>query len=342
MDDFTNFDTIDFDRYTTFVTPTAKIADALTTSESFNKYVPVSFGMPNKNITWKLGRFLPHETIHKMALLPEQVEAMFDLVDWDVISTYDLPGSFLLKYKHLINWKVYIQNEHIKKISDLLVVHSKIIEHRKLFIDVRLKRKYYTIPFIREFASIIDWKWLCKNIKLDEDTLLMFWDKFKNNHISKYQNITDRVAKKKLISINWIIASKKKLSESTISLARNYVNWELICRYQKLSPKFINYFAAYIHWSNIAIYQTLTDEFILKYKKKLNMTLVSMYQKMSISTLKELDQVLKFDLLFKNKHYNKPGAIYIATNGKQYFVIEPPIIGDISKISYYVAEGAEF
>ena len=335
---------IDFDRCCSFNTyvPIKKEDKPLTTSENYNKYVPVSFGMPNKNITWKLGNFLPHEIIHRLILLPEQIEAMYDLVDWDIISTYNLTGDFLLRYKHLINWKIYIKNDHIKSINDLVLVKDKIIENKHIFMDIRIKRKYYTIPFVKEFSSIIDWKWLCKNVKLNEDILLTFWNKFKHNSISKYQQITTNIAKKKLASVNWIIASKRKLSENTISLARNYVSWELICRYQKLSAKFLNAFVTYLHWANTSMYQVLPDDFIVRYHKKLNMSLVCIYQKLSISTIKELEHVLKFDLLYKNKYYNQPGEIQIATNGKQYFVIEPPPMGNVPMVSYYSAEGAEF
>jgi hypothetical protein len=299
--------------------------------------------MPNKNITWKLGAFLSHDTVHKLVLSLEQIDIIHDVVDWDIVSSYNLPTFFILKHKKLINWPIYLQNEYPKDIKTLIQVKDKITENQHLFYDMYMKRKYYTPEFINNFAYMIDWNWVCKNIKLDENMLLTYWDKFRNSSVAKYQNITDRVAKIKLHSINWIIASKKKLSEYTISLARNYVNWELICKYQKkLSISFLHHFNAYLHWPNTSKYQELTDSFIIKYHTRLNMTLVCTYQNMSLATIRELENIIKFDVLIKNNNYNKPNTIQITTNGKLYFVIEPPPIGNISRISYYSAEGALF
>ena len=316
---------------------------SLITSENYNKYVPVSFCMPNKNITWKLGMFLTADTIHKLSLLPEQIEAIPDLVDWDIISTRDLNVNFLIKYKDNINWEIFLQNEHPKPINTLIQVKEKIAENQHLFYNTRMKTRYYTQEFIFAFTHMIDWKWLCKNIKLKERTLLTFWNKFNKNHIAKYQKITDNIARQKISEINWLIAGKRKLSENTISLARNYVNWETICKYQKkLSIKFLEYFALYLNWDKVSKYQTLSDDFIIKYHKKLNMPIVSMYQNMSVKTIKELEAFLKFDILLQNQHYNKPGTIQVISNGTYYFIVEPPFMGNIPKISYYSAESAEF
>ncbi len=333
---------MDFDRCSLFLFLMRAQPPALADYEEFNKYVPVFFGLPNKNITWRLGRFLPKDTIHKFALLPEQVDSMPNLVDWDMISTHNLSGLFLRKHKERINWSIFLKNKHPKNIDDLISVKDKINEHQHLFYDIYMKRRYYTLEFISKFAYMIDWKWVCKNIKLPEHALLLYWDKFNSVHISKYQTITDHIAKTKLHAINWIIASKKKLAESTISIARNYVDWEIICKKQQLSTKFISQFALYVHWANVSRYQELTDEFIIKYQKKLNMSLISTYQNMTVATIRELENVLRFDLLLKNSHYNKFGTPQITTNGKEYFVIEPPPLGKIAKVSYYSAESAEF
>lgn len=307
-------------------------------SDNFNKYVPVNFGLPNASQNWKLSKFLEKDILNRFPLLESQIECMADIVDWDIVSSLELSGTMFVKHKNRINWEIFLQNEHPKEINFLIDVQDKLFEHQSLFFRSRMKRLYYNTPFILVFPNLIDWKWLIKHIKLDEYMLLKFWDKFKPNDIARYQTITPFIAKQKLNSINWIIAGKHHMLEAVICIAHDYLVWETICKRQKnLSEELLTKFAYKLHWKNVSRYQSLTSAFIRKYSKKLDMRLVSQYQDLAIDLIKEYEGVIDFELLMKNKHFNKPGCAQIVTNGQNYFVIEPPPLGEIPKVSYYTS-----
>ncbi len=314
----------------------------LTDDTNFNKYVPIDFGLPNKDLNWRMGAFIDMDRINKIPFNEYQIDVLADILDWDIISTMELSGPMMVKHKDNINWEVFLRNGKPKEINYLIDVKDKLIEHNNLFFNPRMKRKYYNTPFVLVFPTMIDFKWLVKHVKLEEYVLLKFWNKFKPNDIAKYQNITYAVAKEKLNQINWLIASRKPLTEDTIALAHDFVNWQVICRRQKhLSEDFLIKFIKKLHWANVSKYQTLTDKFIRTYRKKLDLCMVSEYQNMSIDTIRELELSLDFDKMAKNKNYNKPGKIQIVSNGTSYFVIEPPMMGTIPKVSYYATSEAE-
>jgi hypothetical protein len=304
-------------------------------SINFNKYVPINFGLPNANLNWRLSKFLDVNILNRMHLTEPQIDCLADILDWDIISNLELSGYMFVKHKDRINWEIFLQNDHPKEINFLVDVQDKLIEHQYLFFNPRMKRKYYNTPFILVFYNLIDWRWLVKNVKLDEYILLKFWEKFKPNDISRYQTITATIAKQKINRINWRIAGKRPLDEEVIHIANDYLDWETICKRQKnMSEATLIKFIHKLHWKNVSKYQKLSDAFIRKYRKKLDMHLVSQYQNLSIDLIKELEPFIDFELLIKNKNYNKPNTIQVFTNGKKYFIIEPPFIGDIPNINY--------
>lgn len=318
-----------------------KVSKKISNAQNFSKYVPVDFGLPNKNLNWKLADFLDIDILNKICNVT-QADALYDVIDWNNISHDEIPGPIMVHNKDRINWSIFLRNKKPKEINYLIDVKDKLTENQSIFFNPRIKKRYYNTPFILVFPELIDFRWLIKNIKLDEYVLLKFWDKFKPNDISRYQNITYAVAKEKLYQINWLIASKRLLDEQTITLANELVNWQIICRRQKgLSEEFLTKFAKQLHWGNVSRYQQLTPAFILKYRKKLNMYIISEYQNMQIELIKELEPCLDFANLIKNKHYNKQNSIQIASNGKLYFIIEPPPMGKIPNISYFTADDAE-
>jgi hypothetical protein len=307
-------------------------------STTFDKYVPVNFGLPNANQNWKLSKFLEKDILNTLPLTETQIDALSDVLDWDIISSLELSGPMFVKHKDRINWEIFLQNGHPKEINFLLDVQEKLVEHQYLFFHPRMKKKYYNTPFILVFSNLIDWKWLVKNVKLDEYVLLKFWDKFKPNDISRYQLITYNIAKQKLNSINWIIAGKHPMQEEVIYIAHDYLVWATICKRQKgLSEELLVRFANRLHWKNVSRYQRLTPNFIRKYRKKLDMQLISQYQDLPVDLIKELEDLIDFSLLVKNKNYNKPNKIQITTNGKNYFIIEPPPLGNMPKVGYYTS-----
>lgn len=307
-------------------------------SAAFDKYVPVNFGLPNANQNWKLSKFLEKDMLNTFPLTEMQIDALADILDWDIISSLELSGPMFVKHKDRINWEIFLQNGHPKEINFLLDVYDKLVEHQYLFFHPRMKKKYYNTPFILVFSNLIDWKWLVKNVKLDEYVLLKFWDKFKPNDISRYQSITYTIAKQKLNSINWVIAGKHSLPEEVICIAHDYLVWAIICKRQKgLSEELLVRFANRLHWKNVSRYQRLTPNFIRKYRKKLDMQLISQYQDLPIDLIKDFEECIDFSLLAKNKNYNKPNKIQITTNGKNYFIVEPPLLGNMPKVGYYTS-----
>lgn len=317
------------------LTSPESLASQPLSSLHYNKYTPYYLWLSTKNQTFKLGAFLPNDLLDKLPLNNHQIAAFADQLDWDVLSELEIAGPLMVKYKDKINWDIFLRNGKPKEINYLINVRDKLIEHQSVFFSHRIKKRYYNTPFVLIFDNMIDWKWLIKNKKLEDYVLLKYWHKFKPNDISRYQTITYEVAKEKLGHINWGIAGKHKLSESTIELASDYLNWQVVCRRQKrLSESFLTRFANRLHWLNTSIYQTLTPAFIRKFIKKLNIPAISEYQNMPIDLIRELEDRLDFSKLVKNKHYNKSGSIQITTNGIAYFIIEPPIIGKVPRINY--------
>lgn len=307
-------------------------------SSNFDKYVPINFGLVNPNQNWRLSKFLDASIFGDIPLNNNQIDILSDTIDWDIVSHKELSGPIIIKHKNKINWEIFLQNGHPKDINSLINVGDKIIEHQYLFFNPRMKKMYYNIPFILVFPNLIDWNWLVKNVKLNEFILLKFWNNFKSNDISRYQTITPKIAKQKLRSINWIIAGKHPLQEEVIHIAHDYLTWETICKRQKkMSEETLIKFSHKLHWKNVSTYQKLSCSFIKKYYKKLDMRLVSQFQNLSIDLIKELEEFIYFDLLAVNKNFNQQGTIQVLTNGTNYFIIDPPPIGNIPSVSYYNA-----
>ena len=142
MDDVYDFDR---SRWFSFLMREVIPPPAITSSHNYNKYVPIYFGLPNKNMTWKLGAFLARDTINKLTLLLNQIEAIHDLVDWDIISTHDLPSEFVIKHKNNINWEVYLKTHHSKNIDVLIKAKDKIHDHQHLFYSIYMNIMYMNI-----------------------------------------------------------------------------------------------------------------------------------------------------------------------------------------------------
>jgi len=308
----------------------------ITTSSGFNKYVPINFGLPSSNLNWKLAQFLTIDFLTRTYIgLPQQIDAMADIINWDIISTRELPGPLFVKHANKINWAAFLQNGKPKEINFLIDVKDKLIENIDVFYDSRLRKRYYNTPFLLVFPNLIDWRWAAKNVQLEEYVLLKFWDKMPINRISKYQQITDTIALEKKDQINWQLVSRRPLSEKIMNLVADQLNWDTICRRQRnLSEDFLTKNADRLRWRIIARYQLLTPAFIRKYARKLDMALISQYQDLPIDFVREFENQLDFSLLAKNKHYNKSDTIQVLSNGRDWFVIDQPLIGRIPKVSY--------
>lgn len=311
---------------------------SLITSCNFNKYVPIYFGLLNKNQHWKLGKYLQFSILNKIHLIGPQIDCLHDVINWEELSKTHIPDYLIIKYKNLINWEIFLQNKHPKGIIFLSQVKDKVIEQYSLFFKNEMKKIYYTSHFIQVFPELIDWKWLVTNLKLNEYILLKYWDKFSSDDISKYQNITRNIFEKKKIFINWVEVSMRSLSDKFIEMAHEYLIWNLLCKYQKFSRKILNNymekFTSREHWDTISQYQKLSNKFIRKKYKKLNMFLVSRYQNMNMDTIMELSSYINFDNLLNNKWYNTPNSIQIFKNHNKFFILCPSLLG-YQTVNYY-------
>jgi len=266
----------------------------------------------------------------------DQIDILADFLDWDIMSGRELSGRVFAAHASRIDWKVFLLNGKPKEINFLVDVADKLTANASVFLDHRVKKRYYNEPFIHVFPQLIDWKWLVKHKKLSEYLIDKFYDKFSASDISKYQSITKKLAEDRIEYINWDIASSRPLSEEVMNIAGNRLNWPMVCRHQKkLSMEFLLRHISHIHWIGIARYQKLAESFIVKYRQKLDMELVSKYQNLSYEFIKEFEKYLVFPALMQNKHYNKKNSIQIVSNGRYYFVIDAPIIGDIPTVLYY-------
>lgn len=305
----------------------------------FARYVPVDFRLPNKNQTWRLMRFIPSDVLSGLDWLPDQIDILADYLNWDIMSSRELPGEIFVKYAHKIDWRIFLLNQKPKEINFLLDVKDKLADNADIFFSSYVKNRYYTEQFVLVFPNLIDWKWLIKHKQIPEYTLLKFYDKFTARDIAKYQTITPTIASQKLDVIDWYTASKRPLSEEVMMLAGNRLHFPFICRYQKnLSEEFVTKHYAYICWSEISKYQRLSESFIRKYRKRLDLVAISQYQNLSYDFIKEFEQYLDLTALSKNTHYNKKDTIQVLRNTHYCFIIDTPSIGKMPPVQYLTGD----
>ncbi len=292
-------------------------------SANFDKYVPYDFGMPNKDLNWKLAQFLEKNILTNLALNESQMDCMAEMLDWSVISKRTLSGPFYVKHKNLIDWKIFLQCNRPDDVKSLKEVYDKLVENQYLFFNQTMKKKYYTIEFISAFPNLIDWKWAAKNVKFDDTSLLKLWGYFKITDLSRYQHITEKIAKEKLEIIDWNLASNRRLSDGVIDTAHKFINWKKLCRKKKLlSEQMLLKYAKYIDWQAASKYQDLSAFVIRKFHRRLNMKHISLHQNLPLDLIKELEPSLDFTLLSKNNHYNKSGKLRIIIQKEEVYVLD--------------------
>lgn len=311
-----------------------KSDSSISNSPNYNKYVPLDFCMPNKNLNWKMGHFIDIERITQMCKLESQIDCLADVIDWDIVSAKPLSSKVYIPHKDRINWSTFLKGPGPVDPENLDKVKDKLAESQYLFFKPSMKKRYYTKEFISTVPHLVDWKWVIKHIQLGDD-LIKFWDRCKINHICKYQKLTINVVKKKYPQINWYIASNKPLEHSIVEIASDYVYWPAVCRKTRNIPeRILEENKHRIDWESTSRYQNLSGEFIKKYKSRLNMRKVSLYQNLDVATIRELQHNLDFEMLLKNTHYNKKNTLRVLFSDGMYFLIEPPIIGNMLKVNY--------
>lgn len=278
-----------------------------------NEYVPISFGLPNKDLNWELSSWLSKKSITFHAILPEQQISIAELLDWDYLSTTELDPIVIIECAKYINWSIFIRNKKPKSVKALKVVKRYLYQNVNIFFEEDIKFQYYSTDFILTFPKLIDWSWAVKNISLDEIILDVFWHKFKFEDINNYQKITDFLLKKHVKDDDKNAACKNHLfREETINSLINVINWDVISRYQKLSEKFILEHKSFIDWRIISQYQSLSADFIFNNRYSLNMQKISQYQNLSFDFIKKHADIFNWHLLAKNK--NIKGATVVSTN----------------------------
>ena len=290
---------------------------------NFGECVPLYLFLPNKNQTWKLCHFLGVDFAMTFPKTLEYITIFEQIINWDILSAHPLPGSVIVKYQDKINWRVFLCNGHAKDVKCLYEAYDKIKNNNDLFFSVHMKRRYYNTPFILLFNEIVDWRWIAKNVKVDEEILLKFWDKFPKQYISRYQTITPKIVNEYADDINWEIVSKKNVRK-VLYVARHFLNWEYVCR-KKIPDYVLCEYTQFIHWDNVSKYQELSEWFIEKFMSKLNMRIVCEYQNLSYEFIKKYKDVLYFNYLEKNRHYNKSNSIKIILIDGQYLIIKPQL-----------------
>ena len=92
---------------------------------------------------------------------------------------------------------------------------------------------------------------------------------------------------KQLTPNDWILISKKNLSEDFIREFKDKVFWYFISKYQTLTEDFIREFKHKVYWSCISRFQTLSEDFIREFQHKVVWVWISRYQTLSEDFIRE-------------------------------------------------------
>jgi len=138
----------------------------------------------------------------------------------------------------------------------------------------------------------IDWHSITLDKEISQNFIIHFIDKLNTvTNVGLQLWLTEstiRILKDKL---NWrSISYKQILSESFITEFKDKVDWDNISRHQTLSESFIREFKDKVNWDYICKYQILSEEFSREFKDKVNWFYIYKYQNL---------------ILEVNKHYFK-------------------------------------
>lgn len=293
----------------------------------------LTFGLADQDLDHYMYNFLPASMLNRLPLTADQIDKFADILDWDILSTRELPGWLFVKYADRINWFVFLTNGKPKEILYLLDVKHKLEECRHIFFDSRIKKLYYNKQFMLVFPEYVDFDWCARNMHLDAFVIESNWHKFNVHVLCKYQHLPASVLLSKKMQIRWDTASKFKQSEDVLEQLVDVLNWTVVCKRQTLSVEFIKKHISRVDFRMISRYQKLTDEFIIKYANRLDMKYVSKYQLMTIDTIHCLADRLDFELLSANARLIDMGIFVVKAHSK-WFVIEPPILDGFEKINF--------
>lgn len=302
--------------------------------EIVNEYPLINFGLHSLDTTWRLLHFIDPTILAMLPLEDEQIYQFADMIDWDILSTKKLSGPIFETFAHKINWPVFIQNGHSKEIRFLIQIKHKLKEHSDIFFKDSVKRQYYNKAFMYAFPKLIDWDWAVKNIYIHDDVLLDNWHKLSSIDICKNQKITLVMVKNKADYINFDIIANRLLTDDIIDFIKDTVNWDIICKCQTLTNDQLFKYERYLNYYIVSRYQDLSAEFIDAYWTRLDFDVISMFQNLLLPTIRKYEKKINFELLSKNSNFNQVNKIQVIKSSDSWYIIEPPIIGDVPKTNY--------
>lgn len=292
---------------------------------------PINFGMNSKYLNRYVLDFIDSDTLSRLPLLDFQIDALADILNWDIISTKQLSGWLFVKHKNKINWHVFLQNNQYKNLFYLMKVKNIVKKYSYVFFNPRVKKMYYNDEFISTFTSIIDWDWCVKHVPISDCIIQNNWHKINANKLSKYQLLSENILKDKRNYLNWNCVCKKPLSEKSMEENIDFIRFDIICKWQKLSESFIDKYKLHIMYNSQAVYalcryQYLSESFILSNKKWLQIDTLCKFQDLSIDFIKQNIYWLNVNSLMENKYYNRQNTIQILKSQDRIYIIDLPII----------------
>lgn len=304
----------------------------------------VNLGLYHDDLNYKLLSFIEPDIISRLPLLDFQIDQLANYLNWDILSSKPLDGWIFVKYKHRIDWSVFLQNGHPKEINYLLDVKDKLSEHQHLFFNTRIKKQYYNHAFLSAFPEYVDWNWCAKNMKLSDFVLLHNWNKFNIGILSKYQTLSSTVLIKHKYNVIWKYVCRHRLEESLMRKLDYLMVWDVVCKYQKLSELLIEDYRHILSTNKkcmyaICRYQKLSEQFITTNIKWLDLETIYKYQNLSIDYIRENISTINLEILSTNIHYNKPNCIQILKSGSSWYIIDPPYIQTSQNVFICSVEG---
>lgn len=165
-------------------------------------------------------------------------------INFDDLSTKDLPYELIVKLKDYINVERYIMyNEPDEEmIEKLMTLFNKDLS--KKFIKVSIRYGHVSESFVRRHLDLFDdecWALASYHVKLSEDFITTYLDKL---HIAN-------IVKRQQLSTDFLEAHYKDLP------------FKLVQQYQKLSLAFLETHYDDLDLLIVTTYQTLSNEFII-------------------------------------------------------------------------------
>lgn len=181
-----------------------------------------------------------------------------------------------------------------------------------------------TVDFLIENKDKLDFKVICKNIKIDRNVILgelidyVDWtsiilyhhdslhdEDFWNNcwrvnwrSVSYSQNLTEEVISICPEQLDWqVVIARHKYDEEFLTKYSKFLDWNQVISMQKLSMEFIENNSEKLRPYKYAVYmnQKFTEDFMRKYKDKLDWDLISRYQNLSLEFIEEMSDYVDWN-----------------------------------------------